>query len=305
MRRRPAPGPSPIRSRSRFPLGSRSRSDRLTRPIAAALLVGAVTVVSLTTACAPTVAGQAAPANGAMTSTRSAGTPTTDPSPSTRPRTSTASPTPRTSTHAPGTRTDTQPALPAADGTDPLAGSAVTTSTATDRAGTGTGPATAAAAGWAVVPPAGLETWQSVPADDVSWIWRSDTCLLVVSAPADVPDMTDERFARAHLRYAVNQWITQIEPTITESGDYLSQDTDPVRVSDPTRTQPPAVHLQLSGFRYHFPTIGVTDQTYSFVTQGGGQGFVVSAVCSEGDFSRRYDTEIAALVAGLGVDTGI
>lgn len=297
---RPGPPPARLHLRPRRPV----RSARL---ISGVLLVGV-----LATGCASVTAGQATPAAGGATASSggatAAGAPVDDAlgagaTPSAGGRSTaatTARPTPSSSTGSTtgrpgseGSSAATSTALPSAAPPSPAPSSA-----------TGA-PAAGDPVAWLVVPPAGLQAWQAVPADDVSQIWRSGNCLVVVSAPADVPDMTDERFARAHVRYAVNQWIAQVDPSTTESGDYLTQETDPLRVSDPTRTEPPAVHLQLSGFRNDFPAIGVTDQTYSFVTQGGGQGLVVSTVCSQGEFASRYDPEIAPLVADLGVDTGI
>ncbi|TKV58657.1 hypothetical protein FDO65_14120 [Nakamurella flava] len=172
--------------------------------------------------------------------------------------------------------------------------------------GAGTTPGSAPApAGWSIVAPAGLQSWDAIPGDDISWGWHSGNCVVVVSAPQNLPEMTDERFARAHAKYSFTAFAAEVDPTMTETGEARGQETDPLRVSDPTRVEPPAVHLQLSGFRFEFPTIGVTDQTYSFVTQGGGQGFAVSVVCSTADFTARYDSEIAPFISDLGVDTGI
>lgn len=270
---RPFPGPRHPADRPRRPRWC--RVGRLTTPA----LLGAV----LLSACAPTVPGLASP------SAPVDGTPASRiDEPHRTPASSAITPAPDTSGSSAGTTA--RPSTPASS-----------EGLRTGRA-SGTTPATA---GWSIVAPAGLQSWETIPGDDVSQGWRSGDCIVMVSAPAEVPAMTDERLARAHAKYALNTFVAEVDPTMTETGEARGQQTDPLRVSDPTRLDPPAVHLQLSGFRFEFPAVGLTDQTYSFVTQGGGQGLVVSTTCRTADFTARYDTEIAPLISDLGVDTGI
>ncbi len=275
---RPFPAPRHPADRPRRP-----HRVRAGRAAASALLGGA-----LLCACAPAISGLAAPGSAVeATSGSHADDPLTTSAPSV------VTPTPSSSRSSATARTSATPARP---------------STPASSAMRDTSPMSDAApppAGWSIIAPAGLQSWETIPGDDVSWGWRSGNCVVVVSAPQNLPEMTDERFARAHAKYTFTAFTAEVDPTMTDTGEARGQEIDPLRVSDPTRVEPPAVHLQLSGFRFEFPTIGVTDQTYSFVTQGGGQGLAVSVDCTTADFTARYDSEIAPLISDLGVDTGI
>lgn len=266
------------------------RARRLLPVVALALLV------PLGSACAAAVDGQASRDGNEVPVTGTAAASTAPRSDTTVPRTTT----PSASTSA--TSASARPGHGSA--TTPSSPTRPSTTRPTTTASAAAGPAPTGAA-WTWVLPAGLQDWEVLADDGTTVVRRSGDCLLALSAMSDLPSMTDMDLARQHLRLVANAYQHALLPQATPAGQYVSTSTDPVRLGDPTKTAPPAVHLQLSGFHNVIPDLSVTDQTYAFATSGGGQGLAVSTACTDAAFAARYDSEIAPLIGDLGVDTGL
>lgn len=277
------PSPPAGLAPGRATTGRSRRSGRLCGLLtAAAVLVPLAACSAVGGGVGGGVAGSATPAS-AVEPTRSslASGVSTSPEPTRRPRASAAAPTwtavPR-STATAGPTDATSPAGPSAP---------------------------AGKAAWTWVVPDGLQTWVQVADDGTTVVRRSGGCLVLLSVLDELPSTTDEDLARQHLRLTVEIYQRLLAPTVSPSGKYVATALDPLRLEDPTRTAPPTVHLQLSGFDNVVPDLGLTDRTYAFATDGGGPGLAVSTACADSEFATRYDTEIAPLISDLGVDTGI